>query len=129
MAPYLQSDKTLIKVKGDKEIASKLRQITKETPKALDEAIGEEAHLLQRESLMEVPVDKGVLRGSGFVLRIREFLWHVGYDTDYAVFVHEDLNARHTAPTKAKFLEDPFKRRSKGYFERLARRVKRKLRL
>lgn len=25
----------------------------------------------------------------------------------YAIYVHENLNARHTSPTKAKYLEDP----------------------
>lgn len=30
-----------------------------------------------------------------------------GYDTDYAVFVHEILDNFHEPPTKAKFLEDP----------------------
>ena len=33
---------------------------------------------------------------------------HVGYTQNYAIYVHENLNAKHPVG-KAKFLEDPFK--------------------
>ena len=32
---------------------------------------------------------------------------YVVYDTDYAIYVHEDLNARHKKGKNAKFLERP----------------------
>lgn len=34
----------------------------------------------------------------------------VGYTMPYSVYVHEDLKARHTAPTQAKYLEAPMRR-------------------
>lgn len=65
---------------------------------------------LQRESQKIVPVDSGVLRdsarpipsGTGFDTEVR-----VTYNTHYAVYVHEDLNARHKPGKTAKYLEIP----------------------
>lgn len=69
---------------------------------------------LQRESQKIVPVQFGVLRNAAFT-RSRgigagtEVL--VGYDqsASYAIFVHENLQARHKAGKQAKFLEAPLK--------------------
>lgn len=33
----------------------------------------------------------------------------VGYDKDYAIYVHENLEAFHKPPTQAKFLEQPLR--------------------
>jgi hypothetical protein len=36
----------------------------------------------------------------------------LGYGTDYGIYVHENLMARHKAPTRAKFLEIPILQRA-----------------
>ena len=36
----------------------------------------------------------------------------VGYTAEYAIYVHEDMKARHRAGQKAKYLEDPARRMS-----------------
>lgn len=67
---------------------------------------------LQRESQKIVPVDKNVLRnsantrveGSGFTLAC-----YVSYSTDYAIHVHENLEAQHKPGKQAKYLEEPLR--------------------
>jgi hypothetical protein len=72
-----------------------------------------------RESQRLVPVSAdgshgmppGTLRDSGHITE--EFIpgvMHMGieYDTHYAIYVHEELDHKHTPPTQAKFLETPF---------------------
>lgn len=90
---------------------------------------------LQRQSMKEVPVDKGPLRASAFTRATgsgKQIQVQVGYTAGYAIYVHENLDAAHGAAfnakyrkeikegrmrsrgakQKAKFLEDPFKDRS-----------------
>lgn len=57
-----------------------------------------------------MPVDKGILRGSGYVtdpdVRPGRISVSMGYATDYAAAVHERLDAAHTVG-QAKYLEQP----------------------
>ena len=67
---------------------------------------------LLRESMKLVPVDTGALRASGpLVTRSMgqgfETVMVVGYGQEYAIYVHENLNARHASGKQAKFLEEP----------------------
>jgi len=69
---------------------------------------------IMAESAGEVPVRTGQLRRSGTVEDATFGKGRIsitfGYNTEYAVRVHEDLKMRHKPPTKAKYLEDPVKR-------------------
>jgi len=76
---------------------------------------------LQRKSQEVVPVDSSNLKGgagtrniggAGFLADIIVF-----YLAIYAVFVHEDLDARHNPGQKAKFLEGPARENSKELLE------------
>ena len=66
--------------------------------------------LVLRASQQIVPVDTGTLKGSadthfsgvGF-----DTTGAISYNTDYAIYVHEDLDARHKAGKQAKYLEQP----------------------
>jgi len=65
---------------------------------------------LQRKSQKIVPIDLGPLKESAFTRAFGH-----GFDTDvivgytmaYAIYVHEDLEARHAPGKEAKFLEKP----------------------
>jgi len=63
---------------------------------------------IQRESQEIVPIDTGNLKGGAFT-RHKGYGFNtdviVGYVADYAVYVHEDLNARHKSGKRAKYLE------------------------
>jgi hypothetical protein len=62
-------------------------------------------------SLRLCPKDTGALRASAWVdagaSGAGYLMGSVGYDTDYAVYVHE-VFANHKPPTQWKFLEQPF---------------------
>ena len=66
---------------------------------------------LQRESQLIVPVDTGNLKGGAFTRKVSGIGFDadvvVGYVADYAVYVHEDLQARHQPGKQAKYLEQP----------------------
>jgi hypothetical protein len=50
------------------------------------------------------PVDTGNLKGSGFVRKEGKLSVSIGFGAAYAIYVHEDLEAKHTTG-QAKFLE------------------------
>jgi len=104
---------------------------------ALRQSLYREGALAFAESQQEVPVDKGMLRDSGqaFGIQLKESpneivvtLGYGGVAAPYALIVHEDLNARHNAPTKAKYLEDPVKRRVAGMSSRIVDSIDKALR-
>jgi len=68
--------------------------------------IGQE---ILKESLKEVPIGTGSLKSSGYT-KTTDLTTIVGYNKDYAIYVHEDMNKRHIRG-KSKFLIDPFKRK------------------
>jgi hypothetical protein len=113
-------------------------------PRETAAALKKEAEITMTESKLEVPVDTGSLRNSGFVQAPKMFNNNIsvklGYGgvatkvnpktgeltTQYAIQVHEDLSVRHRVG-KAKFLEDPIKRRRNDIARNLARSVDRTL--
>ena len=104
---------------------------------ALFQTLYSEAQIAFGESQREVPVDKGNLRNSGQAhgIKVNRFgdtleitLGYGGVAASYALIVHEDMTARHKGGTKAKYLEDPIKRRSNGLGTRLLSGVENALR-
>jgi hypothetical protein len=78
---------------------------------------------LERRSKALVPVDTGNLRASGYTRRSAELEVEVGYQASYAVFVHENLEAKHTNG-QAKFLEQPLREDAALMLEIIARRAR-----
>ena len=92
----------------------------------LGQALYREGAAIFEESQDEVPVDTTLLKtsgklgfpqieGSSVVVEIS----YGGAAGEYALDVHEDLEARHQPGKKAKYLEDPARRRIKGMDGRL----------
>lgn len=102
----------MTKVKGVLELQAVLVKHKHKTGGRLARGLLKAGLFLQRESMKLVPVDTSALRatartrkeGSGIDIEVI-----VSYGTDYAVYVHEDLNAAHKPPTQAKFLEGPLR--------------------
>lgn len=101
-------------IQGDKELFNALENAKKNTPQALAQAIWEEANVIFAKSQILVPVDTGVLRGSGGVSAPQ--MGNEGYYVDifyggpaapYALYVHEIIGNYHNPPTQAKYLEQP----------------------
>lgn len=85
-----------------------------------------EAVMADAKDKDEVPVDLGTLRSTGHVQPPRNesggIVVRAGFGgpaAGYALKVHEDLDVRHTTG-KARYLADPFNRRSDGMDDRMA---------
>jgi len=99
---------------GDEELINALKAGKQQTPQAIAQAIYEEANVIFAKSQILVPVDTGILRGSGGVSAPQ--MGNQGYFVDifyggpaapYAFFVHEIIGNYHNPPTQAKYLEQP----------------------
>lgn len=78
------------------------------------------------EAKKQVPVDTGNLKNSGFLevqAKSNGVDVSIGFRSDYAVYVHEDLHAKHPGGGNAKFLENPMKRAMRNWDERVAKGV------
>jgi hypothetical protein len=99
-------------VQGIKEIKRAFAARKRRHAKGLRKGLYRAGLFLQRESQKIVPIELGVLRNSANTRM--EGTGHnsaavVSYGTNYAVYVHEDLEARHKPGKQAKFLEQPLR--------------------
>jgi hypothetical protein len=102
-------------LEGDIELRNVLEAAREKSPLAVAQAIYEEANLIFAKSQVLVPVDTGVLRGSGGVSAPQKGttgyfvdIFYGGPAADYALYVHEIIGNYHKPPTQAKYLEQPF---------------------
>ncbi len=108
----------------------KFERFLRDTPaivlRDVEAALVQEGENIMGQSKRDTPVEFGPLRASGHVKRPTQKRGVVqvvlAYGTDYALFVHEILTARHTVG-KAKFLEGAMRDHSRGFGGRLKRRV------
>ena len=111
-------------------LADAIARIPNHMPNLLEKSIYEEANVIFNESQKLVPVDTGALRASGFVHapkkendRVFVRVTYGGPAAHYALYVHENLYARHDAPTQAKYLETPLYRQVPVLIKNLATRI------
>ena len=127
--------KISVDFKGSDEVMKHLTKLQERAPNALGKALYEEANDILRASLILVPVDTGVLKGSGLVenpqMHGSEVSVAIGYGgaaSAYAEVQHEELSFKHTPPTQALYLSQPFNEAVKnGMDERIAATIKREL--
>lgn len=115
---------------GDEQLVKALKSGKEKSPQAIAQAIWEEANMIFAKSQILVPVDTGVLRGSGGVSAPQ--LGNQGYFVDifyggpaapYALYVHEIIGNYHNPPTQAKYLEQPLMEAMDGLQSRLKGRI------
>lgn len=108
--------------------------------KAIGQGLYLEAQMAFNESQTLVPIDTGILKSSGHITSpkmsadsIEITIAYGGPANSYAFIVHERIYAPsgkkvyHKPPTRAKYLETPVKRRTKGMSQRLSAYVQRAL--
>lgn len=104
----------MVKVDGVQAVLTNLRKTAKAKHKALELGLVKAGLFLQRQSQKVVPVDTGALKNSAFTRldrkKDKEPEVFVGYTMFYAIYVHENLYARHKPGKIAKYLEIPAKR-------------------
>lgn len=130
-----------LKFSGFPELAAKLQKLQREFPERFKSALYQEAQIEMTEAKRRTPVwnpdrkvpyghTPGSLRASG---QVHEPERHGGNITvelsfgnelvDYAVYVHEDLEAFH-ATGEAKFLESTLMESAPHMAERIASRIR-----
>lgn len=115
------------KLHGAEAIRRTLAKLGADGPRELAAALYQEAEAIMARSKTIVPVDTGALRASGHVQlpdtvgdKVSVRMGYGGAAAGYAVAVHEKLNVRHKSPTKAKYLEEPFRAAESGMLNRIA---------
>lgn len=118
---------------GIDDLRRHLRDSERQVLAAVAGALYEEASETMTESKRLVPVDLGVLRGSGTVFapevdggRVSVTIGYGGAASDYAVVQHERVDFHHTVG-QAKYLEQPVRERSSGFAVRVAAGVRKRL--
>ena len=98
----------MIKVSGVKKALKELNKAAYDRKKATMRGLLKAGLILQADAQRRTPVDTRNLRGSAYTRKNGDAAVDVGYTAAYAVFVHEDLEAKHTNG-EAKFLENAIK--------------------
>lgn len=115
-----------LSLKGTSSIQRQMARVHDKFPQKVERALRQQAEVELTESKRRVPVDTGTLRASGQVVgperEGRKFYVEITYGgqaEDYAVIVHEDLDAFHKVG-QAKYLESVLNESSRFMAERLA---------
>jgi len=102
---------SMIKITGMSRVLSNLKKSKLTIAVGVARGLKQGGLFLQRESQKIVPVDTTNLKGGAFTRNIGGNGFDadvvVGYVADYAVYVHENLQAKHKPGKQAKFLEQP----------------------
>ena len=101
----------LCKVTGIESVLAKMAKATKGYATGIGRGLKEGGLFVQRSSQLIVPVDTSNLKGGAFTRNVGGSGFKtdivVGYVANYAVYVHEDMNAKHKPGKTAKYLERP----------------------
>ena len=120
-----------IQFEGQKELLEQLDTFVLNYKDEVSVALWQELSKVMNDSKRICPVDTGRLRASGYVfdpvVSFEEISVQLGYATEYAFYVHENLNAGHTYPTCAKFLEWPLDMASRNILQNIVDRISRLL--
>lgn len=92
-------------VKGLREVLANLDETHRRFIENGKRGLWKSGFLVEREANKQVPVDLGNLKASSYTKMIGPLIVQVGYTAEYALHVHEDLEANHTVGN-AKFLEN-----------------------
>lgn len=118
-----------MKVTGLSQMKAAVTAVARALPRDVAAALRAEAEIEMAEAKRRTPVDTGVLRGSGYVddptLRLNVHRIEVGFGgaaAEYAVVVHEDMDAFHPVG-QAKYLESVLKESAPYLAERIGRRI------
>jgi hypothetical protein len=115
---------------GLAEMQAKLKQAAEGVRVQMKSALAAEAERLLAEAQARVPVKTGALRDSGHVEMRDDGAGHLtatiafgNEQVDYAVEVHENLEARHTDGGQSKYLESVINEEALQVAEHLAQRI------
>lgn len=105
-----------IKLEGFVELTNKLNKSVSQISDTVQSALLDCGNDLQQKAVDITPIDTGALRASAFTEAESGSNPSVivGFEEEYAIYVHENLEAHHDVG-QAKFLEQPLKENSDKY--------------
>lgn len=114
---------------GLEELNKRILNIISAMPDEIENAlIGDANDVILPLAQSRCPVKTGELRDSGSVgtpeYDGHEVIVPIGFSASYAVFVHENLEARHPNGGQAKFLESALNDTASGAITRIGNRIK-----
>lgn len=98
-------------IEGLDNVTVMMAKISMRIGRAKGKGLIKAGHYVAGKSINLAPLDEGDLRRSQFVDESQALggVVTVGYNTEYALRQHEDLDIKHTEPgTQAKYLQQPF---------------------
>ncbi len=108
---------SLVKITGMRKVLLNLKRSNKILGRKFEAGLKSGGLLLQREAQKITPVDKNNLRPGARTRKISGIGFNVDvvveFLAEYAVYVHEDLEAKHAEGTSAKYLEKPARQKRK----------------
>lgn len=114
-----------IKLEGFIELTNKLNKSISQISDTIQSALLDCGNDLQQKAQDLTPVDTGALRSSAFTEADRQgknLSVVVGFEEEYAIYVHENLEAHHDVG-QAKFLEQPLRENADKYVEYIRDKV------
>ncbi len=117
----------MIKIMGVSKVLRKMKKATKGFEARAERGLKNAGLFVQRESMKIVPIDLGNLKGTATTDNIggkgfkTDVVVHYGAGADYAVYVHENLNAKHKSGRQAKYLESVIRNEKKEIFKIIAK--------
>lgn len=118
---------------GGPAMRAQLTGVAAQASAAIARALYQEGQTILTESKERVPVDTGTLKSSGYVTEpvrdgtaVRVTVGYGGAAAEYALYVHEDMEARHTVGGP-KYLESVINERAPGFADRIGAQVRAEL--
>ena len=117
----------IVKITGVNRVLGRMRKATKGYASRAERGLKNAGLFVQSCSQRIVPVDLGNLKGTAATDNIggkgfkTDIVVHYGAGADYAVYVHENLDARHKPGKQAKFLELVVRRERSEIFRIIAK--------
>ncbi len=115
----------IIRITGVNKVLKNMRKATKGYAARAERGLKLAGTFVQGQSQKIVPVDTANLKGGAFTRNIggKGFKADVivGYVADYAVYVHENLDARHKKGKQAKYLESVVRKDRSEIFRIIAK--------
>lgn len=115
-----------VKLIGFAKLQGKFKKNIDRISGVVEDALLDCGNDLQQKSVKITPKDTGALRGSAFTeaeRKARNPSVIVGFEEEYAIYVHENLEAHHPVG-QAKFLEQPLKENKDNYTKYIGDKVK-----
>jgi HK97 gp10 family phage protein len=94
-----------LELQGIDDVMKNFEKINRQVEKNLTEALKKGGQKVLTESNNMAPRDTGEMVRESDVKEVSPTEFRVRYNTDYSLYVHEDLEARHPRGGQAKFLQ------------------------